>query len=68
MQAVYPRCCGLDQVLVAAISNDRQIAEAALAGADTATAGFEVLSSSFAHPFTDKGLKVFQSWDKIPQR
>jgi len=57
------------QILAAAIRNGRQIAEAALAGADIATAGFEVLSASFAHAFTDQGLKLFQSsWDKTPQR
>jgi transaldolase len=53
------------RVLVAAVRNGRQIVDAAVAGADIATAGFEVLSASFDHPFTDRGLKIFQSfWDK----
>ena len=53
------------EVLVAAVRNGRQIADAAVAGADIVTAGFNVFSASFAHPFTDHGLKVFQDfWDK----
>jgi transaldolase len=55
------------QVLVAAIRNARQIAEAAVAGADIATAGFAVLQAAFDHPYTEVGLRRFQeSWDKIP--
>ena len=54
-------------VLVAAVRNGRQIAEAAVAGADIVTAGFEVFSKAFAHPFTDQGLHLFQKfWDKTP--
>ena len=50
---------------VAAVRNDRQIADAAVAGADIVTAGLEVFASSFKHPFTDQGSKLFQSfWDK----
>ena len=53
------------QVLVAAVRNGRQIAEAAVTGADIVTAGFEVFASSFDHPYTDRGLKLFQDfWDK----
>ena len=33
-------------------------------GADIVTAGFQVYKDSFEHPFTDKGLKIFQdAWD-----
>ena len=39
--------------------------EAAVIGADIVTAGFDVYKSSFEHPFTDKGLKIFQdAWDE----
>ena len=52
------------EVIMAAIRNGKQITDAALVGADIVTAGFEVYKESFEHPFTDKGLKVFQdAWD-----
>jgi len=55
------------QVLVAAVRNARQLADAAVAGADIATAGFAVLRASFDHPFTAVGLKTFQEfWDRTP--
>jgi transaldolase len=55
------------EVLVAAVRNGRQIAEAALAGADIVTAGFAVYQEAFEHPFTNMGLGRFaESWDKTP--
>jgi len=55
------------QVLVAAVRNGRQIAEAAIVGADIVTAGYDVFAQSFDHPYTDRGLKLFQDfWDKTP--
>ena len=52
------------EVIVAAVRNGKQIVEAAVMGADIVTAGFEVYKESFEHPFTDKGLKLFQdAWD-----
>ena len=52
------------EVIIAAVRNGRQIVEAAIFGADIVTAGFEVYSDSFYHPYTDKGLKIFQdAWD-----
>lgn len=53
------------EIIVAAVRNGKQIADAALMGADIVTAGFAVYKDSFYHPFTDYGLKKFQdSWDK----
>ena len=53
------------EVLVAAVRNGRQIADAAVAGADIVTAGFAVYQEAFAHPYTDVGLARFQSfWDQ----
>ncbi|NBD35301.1 MAG: transaldolase [Chloroflexi bacterium] len=55
------------QVLVAAMRNGRQIADAAVAGADIVTAGFAVYEAAFDHPYTHVGLDKFQSfWDKTP--
>jgi len=53
------------EIIVAALRNARQIAMAAIAGADIVTAGFAIFKSTFDHPFTDRGLKIFQDcWDK----
>ena len=52
------------EIIIAAVRNGKQIVEAAIMGADIVTAGFEVYKNSFEHPFTDKGLKIFQdAWD-----
>ncbi len=64
--AIYENYAFETEIIVAAARNGRHIADAALAGADIITAGFGVYEASFAHPFTDYGLKVFQdAWDKI---
>jgi transaldolase len=53
------------QVLVAAVRNGRQIADAAILGADIVTAGFSVFQEAMDHPYTHMGLSRFQSfWDK----
>ena len=52
------------ELIVAAVRNAKQIVEAAILDADIVTAGFDVYKNSFEHPFTDKGLKIFQdAWD-----
>lgn len=53
------------EIIVSAVRNGRQIAEAAVVGADIVTAGFAVYKDAFDHPFTHVGLGKFQSfWDK----
>ncbi len=53
------------QIIAAAIRNGKQLTDAATLGADITTAGFQVYKDSFEHPFTDKGLKIFQNaWDQ----
>lgn len=55
------------EVLVAAVRNGRQIADAAVSGADIVTAGFAVYQEAFDHPYTQMGLGRFISfWDKTP--
>lgn len=52
------------QIIMAAIRNGKQLTDAALFGADITTAGFQVYKDSFEHPFTAKGLKIFQdAWN-----
>lgn len=53
------------RIIVAALRNGRQIADAAIVGAHIATAGYQVFRDSYYHPFTDYGLNRFiQAWDK----
>ncbi|HDP80882.1 MAG TPA: transaldolase [Spirochaetes bacterium] len=53
------------EIIVAALRNGKQLADAGLWGADIVTAGFSVYEESFYHPFTDYGLKRFRdAWDK----
>ncbi|MCP4762121.1 MAG: transaldolase [archaeon] len=53
------------EVIVAAVRNGAQIANYAAIGADIVTAGLSVYQASFEHPFTQKGLKIFQdAWDE----
>ncbi|MFN4293901.1 MAG: transaldolase family protein [Thermoflexales bacterium] len=53
------------EVLVAAVRNGRQIADAAVAGADIVTAALSVYKDAFDHPYTRDGLTKFQEfWDK----
>ncbi|MFX0101050.1 MAG: transaldolase family protein [Candidatus Hodarchaeota archaeon] len=53
------------EIIVAAVRSAKQIVDAAILGVDIVTAGFQVYKDSFHHPFTDKGLKIFQdAWDK----
>ena len=56
------------QIIAAAIRNTRQMAAAAIAGADCVTAGFAVYQESFKNPFTDLGNQIFsEAWDATPQ-
>lgn len=53
------------EIIVAALRNGKQIVDAARAGADIVTCGFDVYKESFLHPFTNYGLAVFQqAWDE----
>ncbi len=54
------------EIITAALRNGKQIAQAAELGSDIVTAGFDVYKASFEHPFTDRGLKIFQdAWNQI---
>lgn len=65
--AIRDNYCFTTEILVAAVRNGRQIADAAVMGADITTAGFAVWQESFNHPYTDMGLGKFQDfWDQTP--
>ncbi|RME78049.1 MAG: transaldolase [Chloroflexi bacterium] len=55
------------EIIVSAVRNGRQIADAAVTGADIVTAGFAVYKDAFDHPYTHVGLGKFQHfWDQTP--
>jgi len=55
------------EIIVAAVRNGRQVVDAAVAGADIVTAGFDVYKELFDHPYTHLGLARFAAfWDQTP--
>lgn len=53
------------EIIVAAVRNGRQIADAAVAGADIVTAGLQVYRDALDHPYTRDGIRKFTSfWDQ----
>ena len=57
------------EIIVAAVRNGRQIAEAAVAGAHIITAAIDVYKDAFDHPYTHVGLQRFSdSWDATAYR
>jgi transaldolase len=53
------------QIIVAALRNAKQIVDAARFGAHIVTAGLAVYQGAFEHPYTRKGLQIFQdAWDR----
>jgi transaldolase len=64
--AIYGNYGYDSQIIVAAVRSGKTIVDAALVGADIVTAGFQIYKESFDHPFTDRGLKIFQeAWDQV---
>ena len=47
------------EILVASVRHPRHVLEAALIGADVATAPFKILKQLIQHPLTDKGIASF---------
>jgi transaldolase len=56
------------QVLTAAVRHPTHVLEAALAGSDVITMGFDVLEQLYHHPLTDIGIDIFlKDWAKVPK-
>lgn len=52
------------EIIVAALRSSKQIVDAARLGADIVTCGLAVFQGGFEHPYTKKGLEIFQNaWD-----
>jgi transaldolase len=62
---IYDNFAYETEIIVAAVRSGKQMADAAMLGADIVTCGMAVYKDSFYHPFTDYGMKKFQdAWDK----
>jgi transaldolase len=68
IKTIYRNYGFATQVLTAAVRNPLHILQAALAGSDVATLGFDVLEQLYHHPLTDLGLETFlNDWKKVPK-
>ena len=56
------------QILTAAVRHPAHVLEAALAGSDVCTMGYDVLEQLYHHPLTDIGIDIFlKDWEKVPK-
>lgn len=69
IRAIYDNYDFATEILAASIRSPMHIKDAALAGADVATAPAGVIKALVNHPLTDKGLAAFLAdWGKTGQR
>ena len=56
------------EIIVAAVRHPIHVLEAALAGAEVCTMGYDVLKQLYNHPLTDIGIEMFlNDWKKVPK-
>ncbi|MEL7488055.1 MAG: fructose-6-phosphate aldolase [Pseudomonadota bacterium] len=68
IRSIYDNYAFPTEILAASIRSPNHVKEAALAGADVATAPTKVIASLAKHPLTDKGLEAFLAdWEKTGQ-
>lgn len=66
IRTIYDNFGFKTQILVASIRSPRQVAEAAMIGADIATVPYKIFEKLFLHPLTDKGLTQFlKDWQEF---
>jgi len=68
IKTIYTNYGFKTQVLTAAVRHPAHVLEAALAGSDVCTMGFDVLEQLYHHPLTDIGIDIFlKDWAKVPK-
>src|ERR1044071_9735266 len=66
IKTIYKNYGFKTQVLTAAVRHPGHVLEAALAGSDVCTMGFDVLVQLYQHPLTDQGIEIFlRDWAKV---
>ncbi|WP_263771003.1 transaldolase family protein [Propionivibrio soli] len=64
IMAIYRTYGFATQIIIAALRSSKQIVDAARLGAHIVTCGLAVYQGGFEHPYTKKGLEIFQNaWD-----
>ncbi|MGI8966210.1 MAG: fructose-6-phosphate aldolase [Limisphaerales bacterium] len=68
IRTIYDNYGFATEILTAAVRHPLHVLEAALAGSDVCTLGFDVLEQLYHHPLTDIGIDIFlKDWAKVPQ-
>jgi len=68
IKTIYANYGYKTEIIVAAVRHPTHVLEAALAGAEVATMGYDVLEQLYHHPLTDLGIEIFlKDWKKVPQ-
>jgi transaldolase len=68
IRSIYDNYDYKTQILTAAVRHPTHVLEAALAGSDVITMGYDVLVQLYDHPLTDLGIDIFlKDWAKVPK-
>jgi transaldolase len=68
IKTIYTNYGYKTEIIVAAVRHPIHVLEAALAGADVCTMGFDVLQQLYDHPLTDVAVDLFlKDWAKVPK-
>ena len=67
IKTIYRNYGFTTQIITAAARHPLHVLQAALAGSDVITMGFDILQQLYQHPLTDSVLDTFlKDWAKIP--
>lgn len=68
IREIYDNYAFETQILSAAVRHPLHVLEAALAGSDCCTMGYDVLEQLYQHPLTDIAIDIFnKDWAKVPK-
>ncbi len=68
IRTIYDNYDYKTQILTAAVRHPTHVLEAALAGSDVVTMGYDVIEQLYNHPLTDIGIDIFlKDWAKVPK-
>ena len=69
IKTIYGNYGFTTQIITAAARHPLHVLQAALAGSDVITMGFEILQQLYQHPLTDSVLDMFlKDWAKVPTK
>lgn len=68
IRTIYDNYSFKTEILTAAVRHPLHVLEAALAGSDVCTMGYDVLEQLYLHPMTDIAIDIFnKDWAKVPK-